>query len=45
MLVQRHFRANRWSGFVTVGLPIINDLNGVQSEPTWRLCGGVLVGF
>ena len=45
MLVQRHFRANRWSGFVTVGLPIINDLNGVQSEPTYRLFGGVLVGF
>jgi hypothetical protein len=37
--------SNRWSGFVTVGLPIINDLNGVQSEPTYRLFGGVLVGF
>jgi hypothetical protein len=29
--------SNRWSGFVTVGLPIINDLNGLQSEPTYRL--------
>ncbi|MET0528986.1 MAG: hypothetical protein ABW003_11715 [Microvirga sp.] len=37
--------SNRWSGFVTVGLPIINDLNGLQSEPTYRLFGGVLVGF
>ena len=37
--------SNRWSGFVTVGLPIVNDLNGLQSEPTYRLFGGVLVGF
>ena len=37
--------SNRWSGFVTVGLPIANDLNGLQSEPTHRLFGGVLVGF
>ena len=37
--------SNRWSGFVTVGLPIINDLNGLQSEQNYRLFGGVLVGF
>ena len=37
--------SNRWSGFASVGLPIINDLNGLQSEPTYRLFGGVLVGF
>jgi len=37
--------SNRWSSFVTVGLPIVNDLNGLQSEPTYRLFGGVLVGF
>ena len=37
--------SNRWSGFVSVGLPIINDLNGLQSEATYRLFGGVLVGF
>ena len=37
--------SNNWSGFVTVGLPIVNDLNGLQSEPTYRLFGGVLVGF
>lgn len=37
--------ANRWSGFVSVGLPIVNDLNGLQSEPTYRLFGGLLVGF
>ncbi len=37
--------SNRWSGFVSVGLPIVNDLNGLQSEPTYRLFGGILVGF
>jgi hypothetical protein len=37
--------SNRWSGFVTVGLPIVNDLNGLQSEPTYRLFGGAMVGF
>ena len=37
--------SNRWSGFAAVGLPIVNDLNGLQSEPTYRLFGGVLVGF
>jgi hypothetical protein len=37
--------SSRWSGFVSVGLPIINDLNGLQSEPTHRLFGGVLVRF
>jgi hypothetical protein len=37
--------SNRWSGFATVGIPIINDLNGLQSEPTYRLFGGILVGF
>jgi DNA-binding transcriptional MocR family regulator len=37
--------SSRWSGFATVGIPIINDLNGLQSEPTYRLFGGVLVGF
>jgi hypothetical protein len=30
---------------VAVGLPIVNDLNGLQSEPTYKLFGGVLVGF
>ena len=37
--------SNNWSGFATVGIPIVNDLNGLQSEPTYRLFGGVLVGF
>ncbi len=34
---------DKWSGFVSVGIPIVDDLNGIQSEPDWRvLIGGSL---
>jgi hypothetical protein len=36
---------DRWSGFVSVGVPIINDLNGIQPEAEWRVLTGVAVGF
>jgi hypothetical protein len=35
----------RWSGFVSIGVPIISDLNGIQPEPEWRLLTGVAVNF
>lgn len=35
----------RWSGFVSVGVPIVNDLNGLQAEPDWRLLTGVAANF
>ena len=35
----------RWSGFVSVGVPIVNDLNGLQAEPDWRVLTGVAVNF
>jgi hypothetical protein len=35
----------RWSSFVSVGVPIVNDLNGLQAEPDWRLLTGVSVNF
>lgn len=31
---------DKWSSFVSVGIPILNDLNGIQSEPDWRLIAG-----
>jgi hypothetical protein len=34
-----------WSGFVSVGVPIVNDLNGLQAEPDWRVLTGVAVSF
>jgi hypothetical protein len=36
---------DKWSGFVSVGVPIVNDLYGAQAEPDWRLLTGVAVGF
>jgi hypothetical protein len=35
----------RWSGFVSVGVPIVNDLNGLQAEPDWRVLTGVAVNY
>jgi hypothetical protein len=37
--------SNAWSGFVSLGLPIVNDLNGQQSEPEYRLVGGIAASF
>ena len=35
----------RWSGFASLGVPIVNDLNGVQAEPDWRVLTGVAINF
>jgi len=36
---------DKWSGFVSVGLPVVNHLYGVQAEPDWRLLTGVAMSF
>jgi hypothetical protein len=36
---------DRWSGFVSVGVPIINELNGIQPEAEWRVLTGMAIGF
>jgi hypothetical protein len=36
---------DKWSGFLSVGVPIIKDLNGIQPEPEWRVLTGVAVNF
>jgi hypothetical protein len=36
---------DKFSAFASVGLPIVNDLNGIQAEPDWRLVSGVSLGF
>jgi hypothetical protein len=33
------------SAYASVGIPIVNDLNGLQSEPDVRVVSGVTVGF
>jgi hypothetical protein len=34
-----------WSGFASLGIPIVNNLDGIQAEPDWRLLTGLSVGF
>ena len=36
---------DKWAGFVSVGVPVVNHVNGVQAEPDWRLITGVAVSF
>jgi hypothetical protein len=31
---------NKWSSFVSVGIPVLDNLNGIQSEPDWRVIAG-----
>jgi hypothetical protein len=31
---------DKWSSFVSVGIPVVDDLNGIQSEPNWRIIAG-----
>ena len=31
---------DKWSSFVSVGIPVVDDLNGIQSEPDWRVLAG-----
>jgi hypothetical protein len=36
---------HRWSLFSSIGLPVINNLNGQQSEPEYRIIGGLSTTF
>ena len=29
-----------WSSYVLVGIPVVNDYNGIQATPTWRCWQG-----
>lgn len=37
--------SNRLSGFVSVGVPIVHELDGIQSEPTYRVISGLVLAF
>jgi hypothetical protein len=32
-----------WSAYISGGVPIVNDLNGIQPSPAWRMVGGIAV--
>jgi hypothetical protein len=34
-----------WSSYVLVGIPVVNNYNGVQATPTWRVLAGVSAVF
>jgi hypothetical protein len=36
---------DKWSGFASVGIPVVNEVNGIQSKPDWRLLTGIAVNF
>jgi hypothetical protein len=36
---------HNFSGFVSVGIPVVNNLNGLQSEPDYRVVAGVAAAF
>jgi hypothetical protein len=36
---------DRWSGFLSVGVPVVTNLNGIQPEPEWRILSGVTASF
>jgi hypothetical protein len=33
------------SGFASVGIPIVNEVNGLQSKPDYRVVAGIVAGF
>lgn len=39
------FSMDNWSSFVSVGVPVVKDLNGTQSEPEIRILSGVGIAF
>jgi hypothetical protein len=34
-----------WSSYVLVGIPVVNDYNGIQATPTWRVLAGFSAVF
>lgn len=36
---------DKWSGFASIGIPVVSDLNGLQAEPDWRLVTGMSLAF
>lgn len=39
------YGTDNWSSFVSVGVPVVSNLNGVQTDPDWRVLAGFSVSF
>lgn len=37
--------AGDWSGFASVGIPVVKDMNGLQPDPDWKLITGLAFAF
>ena len=37
--------AGDWSGFASVGIPVVEDMNGLQPDPDWKFVTGVAYSF
>lgn len=35
----------KWEASVAIGIPVLKDLNGLQSEPSWQLSSGLSLKF
>jgi hypothetical protein len=36
---------DKWSSYVAVGIPVVNELYGTQPEPSWRIISGMSLAF
>jgi len=36
---------DKWSTYASFGIPVVNQQNGIQPEPSWRLITGVSLAF
>jgi hypothetical protein len=36
---------DKWSGFLSFGVPVVSELNGLQAEPGWRVLTGMSIDF
>jgi len=34
-----------WPSYVSFGIPVLNEPNGIQPEPSWRLITGMSFAF
>jgi hypothetical protein len=35
----------KWSGYLSAGIPVVKEVNGIQSTPAWRIIGSVSVAL
>jgi len=36
---------DNWSGYVSAGIPVVKDVNGIQPPPSWRVVAGFAMSF